>query len=53
MDKGRLDKWMEKRQQRKTSLNHDELLKGILAGDIKSLSGAITLLESRHWLWQS
>ncbi|PHR45417.1 MAG: methylmalonyl Co-A mutase-associated GTPase MeaB [Fluviicola sp.] len=46
MDTGRLKEWMEKRQQRKTSLNHDELLKGILAGDIQSLSGAITLLES-------
>lgn len=46
MDKSRLKEWMEKRQQRKTSLNHDGLLKGILAGDIQSLSGAITLLES-------
>lgn len=46
MDKRRLDEWMKKREQRKTALNHDELLKGILAGDITSLSGAITLLES-------
>lgn len=46
MDKEHLDEWMKKRQQRKTSLNHDDLLKGILAGDITSLSGAITLLES-------
>ena len=46
MDKEHLDEWMKKRQQRRTSLNHDDLLKGILAGDINSLSGAITLLES-------
>jgi LAO/AO transport system kinase len=48
MDKGRLNEWMKKRQQRKTALNHDELLKGILAGEIQSLSGAITLLESNR-----
>lgn len=48
MDEGRLNEWMKKREQRKSSLNHDMLLKGILAGDIKSLSGAITLLESNR-----
>lgn len=46
MDKNRLKHWKEKRNARKKSLNHDDLLKGILAGDLQALSGGITLLES-------
>ncbi|MEX2485887.1 MAG: methylmalonyl Co-A mutase-associated GTPase MeaB [Brumimicrobium sp.] len=48
MDKSRLKEWMEKRHQRKNTLNHDDLLKGILAGEVQALSGAITLLESNR-----
>src|SRR5690554_3251472 len=46
MNEDRLKKWKEQRQKRKQSLNHDELLAGILAGDLQSLSSGITLLES-------
>lgn len=46
MNKDRLKEWMQQRAQRKEALNHDALLKGILAGDHTALSGGITLLES-------
>lgn len=46
MNEDRLKKWKEQRQKRKDSLNHDELLTGILAGNLQSLSSGITLLES-------
>lgn len=46
MDEDQLKKWKKKRQQRKASMNHDDLLKGIRDGDLKALSSAITLLES-------
>ncbi len=46
MDKDQLKKWKEKRRQRKASMNHDDLLKGIRGGDLQALSSAITLLES-------
>lgn len=41
-----MKKWKAKRQQRKASMNHDDLLKGIRDGDLQALSSAITLLES-------
>src|SRR5690554_3727537 len=46
MNEDRLKKWKEQRLKRKQSLNHDELLAGILAGDLQALSSGITLLES-------
>ncbi|HZH85746.1 MAG TPA: methylmalonyl Co-A mutase-associated GTPase MeaB [Brumimicrobium sp.] len=46
MNEDRLKKWKEQRLKRKQSLNHDELLAGILAGSLQSLSSGITLLES-------
>lgn len=48
MNKDQLKAWQEKRRKRKQSLNHDELLKGILAGDVGALSSGITLLESNR-----
>lgn len=48
MNKEQLKKWKEKRQKRRAALNHDDLLKGILEGDLKSLSSGITLLESKR-----
>ncbi|MDX1652780.1 MAG: methylmalonyl Co-A mutase-associated GTPase MeaB [Brumimicrobium sp.] len=48
MEKKRLNEWMGKRRNRKASLNHDALLEGILKGEIRSLSSAITLLESEN-----
>jgi LAO/AO transport system kinase len=48
MNKDQLKKWKEKRRERRESLNHDDLLKGILDGDLKALSSGITLLESKR-----
>lgn len=48
MNKEQLRKWKEKRKQRRDSLNHDQLLEGILAGDLQALSSGITLLESKR-----
>tara|TARA_B100000508_G_scaffold141093_1_gene146644 strand:- start:169247 stop:170281 length:1035 start_codon:yes stop_codon:yes gene_type:complete len=48
MNKDQLKKWKEKRRQRRESMNHDELLSGILSGDLKALSSGITLLESKR-----
>ena len=48
MNKDQLKKWKEKRHQRRAALNHDDLLKGILDGDLKALSSGITLLESKR-----
>ena len=48
MNKDQLDKWKARRKARRESLNHDELLEGILRGDLQSLSSGITLLESKR-----
>ncbi len=48
MNKDQLKKWKEKRQQRRAALNHDDLLTGILSGDLSALSSGITLLESKR-----
>ncbi len=48
MNKDQLKKWKEKRQQRRAALNHDDLLAGILSGDLSALSSGITLLESKR-----
>lgn len=48
MNEERLKLWKEKRQKRLKSLNHETLLKGILAGDLTALSSGITLLESNR-----
>lgn len=46
MNDEQLKRWMEKRRQRKESLTKDQLMAGILSGDLSALSSAITLLES-------
>src|SRR5690554_4100559 len=48
MNEERLKLWKEKRQKRLKSLNHETLLKGILAGDLTALSSGIILLESNR-----
>lgn len=48
MNEDQLKKWKAKRRQRRESLNHDELLEGILKGDLQALSSGITLLESKR-----
>lgn len=48
MNEKRLSEWRKKRAERKNELTHDHLLSGILKGEIKALSSAITLLESNH-----
>lgn len=48
MNEKKLEEWKRKRLNRKKSLDHDQLLKGILAGNIQALSSSITLLESAH-----
>jgi LAO/AO transport system kinase len=48
MNKDQLEKWKARRKARRESLNHDELLEGILRGDLQSLSSGITLLESKR-----
>lgn len=46
MNDEQLKRWMEKRRQRKESLTKDQLMAGILSGNLSALSSAITLLES-------
>lgn len=46
MDKNKLNEWIQKRKDRKSSLNFDYLLKGVKSGDTAILSSAITLIES-------
>src|SRR5690554_4757738 len=48
MNKDQLKAWKEKRRKRKQSLNHNDLLKAILAGDVGALSSGITLLGSNR-----
>lgn len=48
MNEDRLKKWKEQRLKRRQSLNHDDLLAGILKGDLQALSSSITLLESNR-----
>lgn len=46
IDKQQYDNWLNKRKLRKSQLNHDALLSGILESNAQALSGALTLLES-------
>jgi len=48
MNEKRLSEWRKKREARRNELTHDQLLAGILSGEIKALSSAITLLESNN-----
>lgn len=46
MNQDHLDKWLQKRKQRKQALRAEHLLAGILRRDIAAVASAITLLES-------
>ena len=46
MNQKHINDWLQKRKQRKQELSVEKLFAGICAGDIASLSAAITLLES-------
>lgn len=46
MDKSRLNEWLKKRKDRKSSLQFGPLFDGIKAGNNTALSSAITLIES-------
>ncbi|RFC54701.1 methylmalonyl Co-A mutase-associated GTPase MeaB [Brumimicrobium aurantiacum] len=48
MNEEQLAKWKEQRRKRRNSLNHDDLLSGIIKGDLQALSSGITLLESNR-----
>jgi LAO/AO transport system kinase len=46
MESNRLNEWIKKRKDRKSSLHFEPLFDGIKSGDITVLSSAITLIES-------
>lgn len=48
MDKCNVDKWLKKRQEYLSSLDPSTLFEGIKDGNIRSLSSAITLVESQN-----